>query len=283
MWLADLAAGGPASRCRRSSPRSPPGPAASPAAKRPATRSPAPGSARRRAQWLVVRGTTIGDEAGGQTAVMIEPPRPHELAPLAAEAYELTERERAVTELVAQGLATTATADRLSISAWTVQDHLKSIFEKVDVGTRGELIARVFFDPDVPGLTDAHWVGAPRGCSVHERVVMTVNPTPARQGERRNSNGTTRDQVIHRHIQGDSQGPGEEHEGDRPQAAVHEGHRPQAARPRRPPPASARPRRRPRSAPASSRAPASPMSPRRSSRRPRRRFWPAARPSRGWR
>ncbi len=161
MWLADLAAGGPGEPL-------PPVVAAVAARARSIAGGQAPGDAIARArvrtasgQWLVVRGTTIGDEAGGQTAVMIEPARPHELAPLAAEAYELTERERAVTELVAQGLATTATADRLSISAWTVQDHLKSIFEKVGVGTRGELIARVFFDPDVPGLTDAHWVGAP--------------------------------------------------------------------------------------------------------------------------
>ncbi len=154
MWLGDLAAGEPGEPL-------PPVVAAVAARARTIAGGHAPDDAIARArvrtasgQWLVVRGTTIGDQAGGQTAVMIEPARPHELAPLAAEAYELTERERAVTELVAQGLATAAIADRLWISAWTVQDHLKSVFEKVGVGTRGELIARVFFAPDVPGLTD---------------------------------------------------------------------------------------------------------------------------------
>jgi DNA-binding CsgD family transcriptional regulator len=102
--------------------------------------------------WLLVRGSTLGDHHGAQTAVMLERARPHELAPLIADAYGLTERERAVTQLVAQGLSTSAIAGRLHISAWTVQDHLKSIFEKVGVGTRGELTARVFFEHDAPRL-----------------------------------------------------------------------------------------------------------------------------------
>ena len=112
--------------------------------------------------WLTVRGSTLGPEDDQLTAVTLEPTRPHELAPLIADAYELTDRERAVTQLVAQGSSTEAIADRLHISRWTVQDHLKSIFEKVGVSTRGELVARIYFDHYAPRLADetpVDWTG----------------------------------------------------------------------------------------------------------------------------
>jgi DNA-binding CsgD family transcriptional regulator len=103
-------------------------------------------------RWLVVRASALAEEPGSQVAVMIEPARPHELAPLVADAHGLTEREREVTRLVARGLPTGAIAERLYLSRWTVQDHLKAIFEKVGVTTRGELVARVFFQQWAPEL-----------------------------------------------------------------------------------------------------------------------------------
>jgi DNA-binding CsgD family transcriptional regulator len=106
----------------------------------------------RSGHWLVVRGSLLGDGPGAQVAVMIEPARPHELAPLVADACCLTEREREVTRLVARGLSTETIAVRLYLSRWTVQDHLKAIFEKVDVATRGELVARVCFQQRAPQL-----------------------------------------------------------------------------------------------------------------------------------
>jgi DNA-binding CsgD family transcriptional regulator len=101
--------------------------------------------------WLTVRASTLrGDDA--LTAVTFEPTRADELAPLIADAYELTDRERVVTQLVAQGLSTDAIAARLFLSPWTVQDHLKSIFEKAGVSSRGELVARIYFDHYAPRL-----------------------------------------------------------------------------------------------------------------------------------
>lgn len=90
---------------------------------------------------------------------MMEAARSPELAPLIADAYGLTERERAVTQLVAQGLPTSEIASRLFLSPYTVQDHLKSIFEKAGVGARGELVARLFFEHYAPRLASGAQIG----------------------------------------------------------------------------------------------------------------------------
>jgi DNA-binding CsgD family transcriptional regulator len=106
-----------------------------------------------RGQWLVVRGTLLGDGPDARVAVQLEAARAPELAPLIVAAYGLTERERTVTELVARGHTTNEIAANLDVSAYTVQDHLKSIFEKSGTGSRGELVARLFLDHYVPSLT----------------------------------------------------------------------------------------------------------------------------------
>ena len=66
----------------------------------------------------------------------------------------LTDRERRVVELVAQGFATSEIGARLHLSAYTVQDHLKAIFDKTGTGTRGELVARLFFGHYAPRLAN---------------------------------------------------------------------------------------------------------------------------------
>ena len=98
--------------------------------------------------WLLLRGSLLGVRA----VVVLEPARAPEMAPLFAAEYGLTPRERTVTELVAQGLSTDAISRRLHLSPYTVQDHLKAIFEKAGVGSRGELVARLFFEHYAPRL-----------------------------------------------------------------------------------------------------------------------------------
>ena len=105
-------------------------------------------------RWLHIHASAVGEGAEARSVVILEPARTPELAPLIADAYGLTERERLVTQLVAQGLDTNAIGERLYLSPWTVQDHLKSIFEKTGVGTRGELVARIFFEHYAPRLAE---------------------------------------------------------------------------------------------------------------------------------
>lgn len=103
----------------------------------------------RAGHWLVVRGWPVGAD---RVAVLLEAARPAELAASIADAYGFTERERAITALVARGLTTTEIADRLHLSAYTVQDHLKAIFVKSATSSRGELVSRLFFDHHVARL-----------------------------------------------------------------------------------------------------------------------------------
>jgi DNA-binding CsgD family transcriptional regulator len=125
---------------------------AQPAAARVRTRS---------GRWLLIRGSTLSEGPDARVVVVIEAARSPELAPLIADAYGLTDRERTITRLVAQGLSTNEIGSRLHLSPYTVQDHLKAIFEKADVSTRGALVARVFFEHYAPRLTATGPFAAP--------------------------------------------------------------------------------------------------------------------------
>lgn len=56
----------------------------------------------------------------------------------------LTERERDVLELICKGMKNKVIADNLFISETTVRHHLTSIFEKLNVGSRLELVVYAF-------------------------------------------------------------------------------------------------------------------------------------------
>jgi RNA polymerase sigma factor (sigma-70 family) len=60
-----------------------------------------------------------------------------------SELSRLTEREREVLELLAQGLTNKEIAEKLVITANTVKRHLKAVFEKLNVHTRSAATAKV--------------------------------------------------------------------------------------------------------------------------------------------
>jgi DNA-binding NarL/FixJ family response regulator len=84
--------------------------------------------------------------------VVIQPAKASEIAPLIVQAYELTPREVQVTRALARGLSTPEIAAELHLSRYTVQDHLKAVYEKIGVSSRGELVAKMFADHHNPAL-----------------------------------------------------------------------------------------------------------------------------------
>jgi DNA-binding CsgD family transcriptional regulator len=115
---------------------------------------------RRSGGWVRADASVLDDEA--RVAVVISPGVEPGLAELITQAYGLTAREREIATLTLRGLSTREMAASLKLSPYTVQDHLKSIFEKVGVRSRGELAAQLFLRQCVPQIAAnaPDWAGA---------------------------------------------------------------------------------------------------------------------------
>lgn len=61
----------------------------------------------------------------------------------ASPGVSLSPRERQIASLVARGLPTKAIAATLRISAWTVTTHLRRIYQRLGVGSRAAMVARL--------------------------------------------------------------------------------------------------------------------------------------------
>ena len=118
----------------------------------------------REGRWMVLHGASLVANGARRVAVIIEAAHPARISPLLMAAYQLTDREQDVTRLVLQGDSTTQIADGLCVSPHTVQQHLKSVFEKTGVRSRRELVGKVFFSHYEPRVRD------------NERRVMAGQP-----------------------------------------------------------------------------------------------------------
>jgi DNA-binding CsgD family transcriptional regulator len=105
-------------------------------------------------QWLVLHASRLS--AHRQIAVIFEVARPAEIAPLIMQVYDLSKREGETMQLVARGLSTAEISQEFHISANTVQDHLKAIFEKTGVRSRRELVGHLFAQQYQPRIEAGH-------------------------------------------------------------------------------------------------------------------------------
>jgi DNA-binding CsgD family transcriptional regulator len=108
----------------------------------------------RNGTWVVLHGASLVSGGTRRVAVIVEPAHPARIYPLLMSAYGLTERERDVTRLILQGSSTSEIAEKMVVSEHTVQQHLKSIFDKTGVRSRRDLVAKVFFSHYEPRFRD---------------------------------------------------------------------------------------------------------------------------------
>ncbi len=95
--------------------------------------------------WLTLRAARLEDDRPWHErdiAVTIEESTPAERVSLFALCSSLSERERELVSHLVEGADTREIADRMFLSAHTVQDHLKSVFAKTGTHSRRTLLSR---------------------------------------------------------------------------------------------------------------------------------------------
>lgn len=93
--------------------------------------------------WLKVRATPLNGSTSHRSLVLtIEPADSATVGAMMIAACGLTSREQDVVGLILRGCSTKDIAAALCLSPHTVQDHLKSIFAKLNVTSRRELIGQ---------------------------------------------------------------------------------------------------------------------------------------------
>jgi DNA-binding CsgD family transcriptional regulator len=93
-------------------------------------------------RWVMIEAARLEGDGDGEIAVTLRSASASETFDLLCRAYALSRRERELVAALVAGLDTRAVTQRLFISRHTVQDHLKSVFDKIGVHSRRELLAK---------------------------------------------------------------------------------------------------------------------------------------------
>ena len=92
-------------------------------------------------RWVTIEAAPLEGRREGEVVVNLRSATPTETFELLCRVYALSTREREIVSLLVAGLDTRAISEALFISAHTVQDHLKSVFGKIGIHSRRELLA----------------------------------------------------------------------------------------------------------------------------------------------
>lgn len=79
-----------------------------------------------------------------QLAIYFDSASANEMLAYLMDAYRLTPREQEIIHHIMKGSSSKEIAAQLSISSYTVSDHLKSIYTKLEVSSRNEVIWKLF-------------------------------------------------------------------------------------------------------------------------------------------
>lgn len=91
-------------------------------------------------QFVTIQASKLNNSAIGQYVVHCSIAHPQHIQRLLCDAYLLSKREKQIVDQVLIGHSTKEIAATLHISTYTVQDHLKSIFNKLNIQSRRELM-----------------------------------------------------------------------------------------------------------------------------------------------
>lgn len=101
----------------------------------------------RAGRWLSLWGSPLDGDPDRGASIVIQPSPTSHITETLALAHGLTAREQEILRQVISGLPSSGIAAALAVSPYTVQDHLKSVFAKFGVRSRGELVARALGIP----------------------------------------------------------------------------------------------------------------------------------------
>jgi DNA-binding CsgD family transcriptional regulator len=102
--------------------------------------------------WMTLHASLPDGGTAGRVAIVVERSASPASTAVRLEAHGVTAREREIAGLLAAGLTNAEIAERLVLSPYTVQDHIKSLLEKTNVSSRQELVARIFLDDYLPRI-----------------------------------------------------------------------------------------------------------------------------------